>query len=126
MITIMKDDYILKISPKDKFQIDIKNANIQLIRKEGEPSNLDPFTFENVLFDKIDNLPKDAPLTDDNMLAGHCKAILNEYGHYVVDFAIDHGISIAEAHEHPMVKAYLKFSENFTRPKPLGTEDVYE
>lgn len=31
---------------------------------------------------------------------------LNDYGEYVCQFAKNHGISTAEAHGHPMVKAY--------------------
>ncbi len=39
---------------------------------------------------------------------GHT-AMLNPYGEYVVAFARNHGISIAEAYEQPMVKARKVF-----------------
>lgn len=33
---------------------------------------------------------------------------LNEHGKYVMQFARNHGISIDEAYEHPMVKAHAE------------------
>lgn len=50
-------------------------------------------------------------------------SILNPHGEYVLKFAKNHGMSIAEAHEHPMVKAHLEFtnsmgSEMFRESQP--------
>lgn len=36
-------------------------------------------------------------------------SLLNEHGKYVVKYAKNHGISIAEAQEAPMVKAHLQY-----------------
>jgi hypothetical protein len=40
---------------------------------------------------------------------GKDESLLNDHGKYVVKFAKNHGISIAEAQKYPTVKAHLQF-----------------
>jgi len=37
---------------------------------------------------------------------GECGELLNEHGKYLVRFARNHGLSIADAHNKPMIKAH--------------------
>lgn len=68
-------------------------------------------------------------------------SLLNKHGEYVVKFAENHGISIAEAHEHPTVKAHLEccnkidaeheasysaFNENFVKPMINAQKDYFK
>lgn len=41
----------------------------------------------------------------------NAQKMLNPYGEYVIEFAHNHGLSIDEAYEHPMVKARKIFFE---------------
>ena len=38
--------------------------------------------------------------------------LLNTHGEYVLKFAKNHGISVAEAYVHPMVKAHLEYFQS--------------
>ena len=62
------------------------------------------FTADHLFIDEFTTIGLD--LAHGKDMTGN---LLNPYGEYVVKFANNHGISIDEAHQHPMCKARLVY-----------------